>query len=328
MSLSVRHSGAWKDVVQPYVKQGGVWKPVRDGFVRQGGVWKNFYMAEAVVTLTASADQVSIRHLFNETDWTEARTKRVIIPNGVMIGSTNPAIASLMSGTGRGGSLIIENFGAILGAGGSPNGGAGGVAFIAEQPGIVFFNHGLLLSGGGGGGPGGQGGPGSYVDSGSETSTFNNWAAPYYSWSSEGNLYWNTTEPLVRNLGYNATVWQSGIYTYHREAWVNGGYGISRSWSQTIYTAGGPGGAGGRGHGHNQTPLNGSPGSAGGTNAGTGGTGGAGGDWGAWGAPGATGTPGNNGAGYSGAGGGAPGAAILIPANVNLTNTGTIAGPH
>ncbi|MBU2533333.1 MAG: hypothetical protein KKB37_11370 [Alphaproteobacteria bacterium] len=330
MSLSVRHAGAWKEVAQPYVKQGGVWKPVRDGFGKQGGVWKNFYMAEEVVTLSASAEQVNIANLFSLTEWAGARTKRLIIPPGIVLGSTSSAVAALRSGAGRGGALIIENGGELLGAGGAANSGAGGPAFLAEQSGIQLLNSGSIMGGGGGGGTGGQGGPGYY--------TYTVTEGPHWNIS---NTYWND-----RNLGGNGSAYWYGTYLgqpYHlgpisKDGWnyyagnLYGGYNWSRTvyrqQSQTAYTTGGAGGAGGRGRGYNQTPLSGSAGSAGGTNAGTGGTGGAGREWGLAGSAGATGASGNNGGGLSGSSGGAAGAAILNPGNVSLTNTGTLAGAY
>jgi hypothetical protein len=45
MPMSVKVSGAWKEVDAPAVRVGGAWKDVTNGFVRVSGVWKSFFVA-------------------------------------------------------------------------------------------------------------------------------------------------------------------------------------------------------------------------------------------------------------------------------------------
>lgn len=310
-----------------YVSE-GVPVQIAEGRIHKGGVTTLFYVHERIVTLS-NAEQVDISTLFSSADWAASMPKRVIIPPGVTIGSTSASVPALRTGTGRGGKLIIENAGSILAAGGAPNSGNGGHAFAAEQAGVEFFNSGELFGGGAGGGRGGQGGPGYYQywrdNSGWEYSHVTN---TYWRINGQTNyIYWHNQIWIVN--GYISSH-QVGNYLYvigaYKEAGTGYFYYIKQQVLSTAYTTGGAPGAGGRGRGYNQTPLSGSPGSAGGTNAGAGGTGGAGAEWGLAGATGATGASGNNGAGSAGAAGGLPGAAILNPANVNLTNTGDIRG--
>lgn len=39
-SLSVKDSGSWKAVIQPYVLDGGTWKPALSMYVKDSGSWK------------------------------------------------------------------------------------------------------------------------------------------------------------------------------------------------------------------------------------------------------------------------------------------------
>lgn len=284
--------------------------------------------------------------------WAQNRPKRVIIPSGVTIGSASPATAAMRSGTGWGGTLYITNNGSIQGAGGQPNGGQGGTAFLADAAGIQLINNGTIYGGGGGGGKGGTGGQGTYNTNQTVTEgpfyCKSSACSPFYIWlgrdGSLNNMMWAGTH--IPSVDYNFNTTGSTFswvgYTYTRGALKVSGtggskddgyytvqeYALSRSYNTTVpvYTAGGAGGNGGRGQGYDGANAVGVAGVAGGTNAGTGGTGGAGGTWGAAGGAGGTGVAGNNGSGAGGGAGGAAGYAIQNWGNVTLTGAGTRLG--
>lgn len=297
--------------------------------------------AEVVAYITSSMNNVSIQSLFSGTDWADsARTKRVVINSGVTVGSTNPANAALLTGTGRGSNLVIQNSGTIAGAGGAANGGAGGAAINSQQTGVTITNAGNIYGGGGGGGTGGTGG-GSNESLGTREPasgyTYNysmdGSAGPNYQWvdnPNDGNyryIAWNNAV-IVTGFTTGTTQYDVGGYRYFRG--VNQvGYIWSLARQQIIATAsaGGVGGNGGRGQGSDGAATAGLTGVAGGTNAGTGGTGGTGGTYGTAGATGSTGTAGNAGAGTAGSAGGAAGRAVT-GSGYTVTNTGSILGAY
>lgn len=272
--------------------------------------------------------------------WAANRPKQVVIPSGVTIGSTNPAIPALQSGTGFGNTLTVTNSGSIDGAGGQPNGGVGGTALLAAQSGIAVVNtgSGKIRAGGGAGGLGGNGGGGKTGGAATD--------GPVYNY---GTYYYETATGDRAGAGpvwNGAYVHNDGTYTYNigslQWTWGDSGggggggnpswyvtyyeYSITRSYNTTAYTAGGTGGVGGRGQGYDGAYANGVAGTAGGTNAGNGGAGGNGGAWGLSGANGNTGASGNNGAGTAGSAGGLAGYAIQNIGNVTLTNSGQMLG--
>lgn len=294
--------------------------------------------AEVVVHIAANTTNVNLQSLFSGADWADtSRAKRVVIHSGVTVGSTSAATAAMLTGTGRGNNLVIQNSGTIAGAGGAANGGAGGHAINVQQGSVTVQNAGNIYGGGGGGGRGGNGGGGYWVNTVSEGPVYNaNWESGgpfYYYWidpyGSAIQIVWNDV-----NTGYtpggNYSSYSYGGYTYYRHGSPDGSiyfHAISRTSSSNVNTTGGAGGNGGRGQGSDGAATAGLTGAAGGTNAGAGGTGGAGGGWGTAGTAGATGAAGNNGAGLAGNAGGTAGAAITGTA-YTLTNTGSILGSH
>lgn len=318
-------NGSWVET-SPSVRTGGVWLPVKSGFVREAGVWREFYSAGVAVILTASTN-VNIQDLFDPAVWADAGlSKKVINPLGVTIGSNDPAIAALRTGTGWGGELSIENFGNIDAAGGNLGHPDGGNAFEAEAAGVLLLNNGLVRSGGGLGGHGGAGGGGSYQSGVSEGpagsySTGGGGYDPYFTrfiWNGSTVYYTSGWHVSYRNIN-SVTV---GIYTYTRS-----GSQVIRSYTATYYTSGGAQVPGGRGEGFDGARQFGSAGLPGGTNAGASGASGAGG---LFGLDGANGNPGANGNESAGAPAGAKGLAgksILNLANVALSGSGTFAGP-
>ncbi len=287
--------------------------------------------AEVVVTIAANANNVNLQSLFDAGDWASAvKTKRVIINTGVTVGSTSAATAALLTGTGRGKDLIIENRGTVAGAGGAVNGGAGGAAINSQQSGVSIINTGNIYGGGGGGGRGGNGGAGSY-----NVVTNNGWQQSYNEW------HWSARKPDIFEIFWNGAVivrttyssvgaissYTTGGYTYTRYASNGDGTRFAISRYYTTGTTGGAGGNGGRGQGSDGAATAGAGGAAGGTNAGTGGKGGNGGGYGAAGAAGATGGSGNAGGGAAGSAGGAAGRAVA-GSGYTVTNTGSILGAY
>ncbi|TKW60849.1 MAG: hypothetical protein DI628_08145 [Blastochloris viridis] len=306
--------------------------------------------AEAVAYIASNANNVNIQSLFSGADWANStRPKRVVINSGVTVGSTNPATAALLTGTGRGSNLIIQNSGTIAGAGGAANGGAGGPAINSQQTGVTITNAGNIYGGGGGGGRGGNGGSGGagsiqqVVQEGPYYSSSYRWYFMDFGGYYYGDIVWAGTTLRINNGNEPASPWAYGGYLYYKSypsgEGPNAIYRTYESNTPTTGGAGGTGGNGGAGQGSNQARANGvggSAGAAGGTNAGTGGTGGTGGNGGTWGVAGTAGATGNTGgsgnagaglAGAAGTAGGAAGAAIT-GSGYTVTNTGSILGAY
>lgn len=334
MPLHVKNAGAWKPVKKIWVKDAGVWKPVRRGFVRDAGAWKQYFQDEVPHVLTDYLPQVNAQNLFLPEDWANPiLNKRIVIPATMGMWSYTVGVAALNTGTGRGGKLIIDNAGDILGAGGLPNGGEGGFAMYVPQSGVIINNSGLIGGGGGGGGLGGQGGPGYYEEPYTYTEAFGDPNTGYYWIANGGNwvFVWNY-ETIYSGP---TPAYSTGGWTYQPGSlWSGSNYTANRSQTRYTpnYTTGGLGGQGGHGTGYNSSltvlPTTGAAGAAGGTNAGTGGKGGNGGStWGQSGATGNAGAAGNNGSGSAGSAGGLPGHYIYGISQVEtLINTGSLLG--
>ena len=314
---------------------------------------------ELIAIVSATTTNLNASTLFG-ANYGAGVAKRLIINPGVTVGGTSAGTPALTIPSGLTGSLIIDNYGSIQGAGGVAGtagvGGVGGDAILAQSACRIINNTGATIySGGGGGGRGGTGGTGgggSYGGLGS------------YQYLGESGWYYgigsNYAARCAAVCGYTfggsyANVYAS-ISRYTNPASGCGGCDCCNDdnaqsanafccYGQpyiTIFTAGGAGGGGGnggRGRGYNQALATGSAGvvgAAGGANAGAGGTGGSGGTGGDWGATGVngstggTGANGNNGAGSAGATGSAGGLAGFyingLSTFVTLTNSGTVAG--
>jgi hypothetical protein len=262
-----------------------------------------FQGSDLFIEITSNKENLDLRNEIGSTLYDSSQTKRVIIPSSVSVGSTVVSDAALKIPSGVGGSLYIDNYGSILGAGGSATAGNGGDAILTESRCTINNKpNGSIYAGGGGGGTGGTGGTG-----GQGSVTVITGSYPVCTWSGRYGCY-------AYGTAYN--------------------YGTS-------YTAGGSGGSGGtggRGRGYNQTiasGISGAAGSAGGQNAGPGGTGGTGGSGGDWGTNGSTGNSGNTGVSgnYTAGSAGTPGSAGGISGNyingsplVQFTNNGSVAG--
>lgn len=289
---------------------------------------------EIIAVTVANANNKSVRDYFTNDEWLSAAPKRLVILH--TIGSTNPAVPALVSGTARGGLLTIENQGQILGAGGLANSGVGGDAIRLDQSGVTIINSYRIWSGGGGGARGGNGGPGYYQTPYTYTEgEYGGPSYPNYFMALEGSsrtYFWagaNLGSNFASPLSYGGWLYYPGSFWYSQPGGENSEarsyYYIYRQQTRynTYYTTGGTGGAGGRGMGSDAANSNGAAGSAGGTNAGNGGVGGNGGGWGLPGASGGTGNSGNNGAGSASTAGGLAGHYINGIANGTLTNIGS-----
>ncbi|AIK68261.1 hypothetical protein P10VF_048 [Rhizobium phage vB_RleM_P10VF] len=336
MPIWTKVAGTWKKVLDPEIKKAGAWTPVKVVSVKVGGVWQQVFAIEIVAFVAANATNVSLQSLFASGDWSNPLLKkRVVVNPGVIVGSTNPAVSALRTGTGWAGALQLDNYGEIQGAGGVPNSGAGGHAILCEAAGLTIKNFGAIRGGGGAGGKGGNGGAGVYYTTVTEGPQYNYPSgSPRYWWQtspgSSDSVWWGGSNYVFGDINSPYTVggitWTRGT---QRDGSTSGGFTtnyfeVYRSYQQSHATSGGTGGNGGRGKGYGQTNAAGSSGSAGGTNAGTGGTGGTGGDWASGGATGATGNSGNNGGGSGGTAGGAAGKAIS--GSNTLINTGVVNG--
>lgn len=309
---------------------GGILTQVKSVRAMSGGVLVTVWENEIAVAVLANVNNLNVRTLFDPVVWASATPKRVVVNSGVNVGSHNSAVPAMRTGTARGGPLIIENNGSILGAGGVANSGVGGNAFLADQA-CSLVNAGNIYSGGGGGGPGGNGGGGSYSQY-----TYQSGSGYYNENHDSENNY---TKFFIRWNGVHVATWGkvgSGATPQNRHAggWY---YYWPHNWScnfsqrrssnpVTYYTNGGIGGNGGRGHGYDAANQAGNGGANGGTNAGSGGTGGTGGGWGANGSNGLNGANGNHSGGVGGLGGGLAGFALANPNLITLDNSGIILG--
>lgn len=304
-----------------------------------GGIGWNAKPSEIVKTVSANTGSVTVRDYFTDPEWNSIAAKRLVIPSGVAISSSqswgairvqDPSISS-----GYGGTLTIEVRGGIFGRGGTANSGQGGDAFYSgsySASGIkpVVQNYGTIYSGGGGGGQGGQGGSGSVTQTIREPASGFTYAGGSTQWFVNTNfgiinLQWQGSTVQVGG-GTGTTQATVGNYTYFRGPLVASNiYQIARQGPVTTSTTGGTGGEGGRGEGSDGGSATGSAGSAGGANAGNGGTGGSGGAYGNQGSTGDTGSAGNVGSGSAGSAGGLAGVAYNT-STVTMQNSGDIRG--
>jgi hypothetical protein len=339
-------------------------------FYESGG---NFYYVlnracgenEFIVRISSTTTNVNLQSLFEATypgSWAQTVPKRVVIDSGVIIGATNTSNYALNIPSGFGGTVKVDNYGSIQGAGGVGSGVQGGNAIFAGAAGITINNLGTIYAGGGSGGTGGTGGAGSYTaQSGIQYSGIRGVNGPSYGAdasvatiqaayqagctlackSAFGSNYYSATPCGYTIIGNDICfpVCKGAVTT-------TGGcrgcgpyvYKVSQSetwncvYDYNVASAGGAGGNGGPGQGYNQSAAGGSGGFDGGTNAGGGGTGGTGGAFGASGGNGfvgANGTVGTapvlgaaGGPGY----GGLAGYYIVNNGNVTWTATGTRLG--
>jgi hypothetical protein len=286
---------------------------------------------ELIAIVSATTTDLNASTLFG-TNYGAGVAKRLIINPGVIVGGTSAGTPALTIPTGLAGSLLIDNYGAIQGAGGvggtSGAGGDGGNAILAQAACRIINNAGATIyGGGGGGGRGGNGGAGGMGQYG------------YTEYLGVGNVVSSTQSNCT-----NSCTTKYGAGAYCQNCTFSGAFVTCQDCRRdaTAYTsggAGGAGGAGGRGQGYEgalAAGAAGAGGAAGGTNAGAGGTGGAGGSGASWGATGVTGNIGGTGAngnytgGSAGAGGSAGGLAGFyingLSTFVTLTNSGTVAG--
>ena len=167
MPLHVKVGGGWKPIANMHVKSGGAWKPVTDGWVKEGGVWKRILESGLKFTLSAGENLDLFSVLGSPADPIQAE---VIIPSGVIIGSSNSNPALVVSGFAAGSQITLVNHGSIQGSGGSGGPGSTSTSHNAGYPASVgcdaiSINNDLIINnadgqifgGGGGGGGGGRG---------------------------------------------------------------------------------------------------------------------------------------------------------------------------
>jgi len=271
--------------------------------------WRVSTIDELVVTLT-SRNSVMAAALFG-ADWVTTRAKRIVVPSGVVIGSSGASSPALRTGTGFSGKLTVQvnNGGQIRGRGGMSGsmtvGNNGGDGLVLDVENVLVLNYGAIYGGGGAGGAGGRGGDGRFYSAGaSEPVTGPLYEAGVYRWrvnaSDVGAILWNG---VTYGIGANAAdvtefLEAFGGYYYYRGDLVSdsGGirdYQVHRAPRIANTKTGTLGGLGGQGEGYNMVPTLGQyPAATPEQNAGAGGRGGQGGFLGQ---PGATGEPGGSG---------------------------------
>lgn len=339
MPIYARVAAVWQEVKDAYIKQAGAWVPLNEIHVRDAAAWKLVFASEVTATISTTRSNLNIQTLFSAEDWANPLKKKIVNINADVT-STNTT-AALLTGTGRGGPLVINNNAWITGRsgpGGGANSGAGqagGPAINVQQTGVTINNFNHILGGGGGGGGGGLGGGGhvaAVIGRDPASGQVYSPSPPQYYWYDNGStliINWGGTT-ILSGAYSGLTSHTSGAYTYYRGTSVSGSNrGLWRTWvAQAAYnTNGGNGGAGGVGQGTGVARAAGAAGANGGANAGRGGNGGTGGFWGDAGANGAAGATGNRTGGAAGGAGGAGGAAIIGSART-LNNSGIIYGAH
>lgn len=325
------------------------------------------------VSIDVDSENLDLTTLLTTQQMISEFPKRIVIEAGVTIGSKSNTLFALKTGS-MNGELVIDNYGEIQGCGGRSGvngnpGTNGGGAILVEKNGTIINNYGAIRGAGGGGGSGGKGGDGG---EGSYSSSFRD---PFEGslFSIEKGLYvveyyandilktrewkWKGETISTSTSGDSAA---SGEFTYFRgdekkverkivspsmtSKWIH--YSIYRVSSFVVTSDPGQGGNyssffsdGGEGRGYKQDRTNGfegMAGRAGGTNSGKGGDGGAGGrggDWGTNGQNGQAGQSGENGSSTSGSPGelgktgGTGGVSVTSNATTYvLNNFGTING--
>jgi len=267
---------------------------------------------------TASAgENLDVSSAFSESVWASDAAKTLLIPEGVTIGSLDPDVPALMTGTALGGTLTIVNHGNIHGAGGRPNGGDGGDAIVVQTEGVTIRNAGQVYGGGGGGGAGGNGGAGAIETVTSEYPPIGFNANATMVVVDEEKTVFRWQGSIVATVPGNVQSHRVGNYRYERGAYYDTvsstvvRYRIIRHTIQGFTpTVGGVAGDGGKGQGHDGPAMSGSLPRTGGAQAGTSGQSGAGGAWGRPGVAGLPGTAGNIASGLPGLPGGEAGVAI------------------
>ena len=332
--------GSAPHALSEYYRNGGE-VPANNTNVPTSGEIKlsDFYGAvnEIQQTYNSNATNLNLSSIFG-SNWATAVPKRVIINSGVTIGATSGNYAINVP-SGMGGTLIIDNNGAIEGYGGAANGGTGGNAIHCTHTSGVTINNASgahIKSGGGGGGKGGNGGTGGNGGSGGTggqgRTTQYQGLVNRSGWQSQNDAKCQQTfgswpnggfsSNFLAGYGYFGAYYRQHCYKYVLHNGGSGGAGGSSG------GAGGTGGNGGVGQGYNQSSgsgVSGAGGSSGGSGSGgasgsngsgaggtggargTGGTGGTGGNGGSFGNAGSNGASGNQGAtgatGNSGANG-------------------------
>jgi len=120
LSIKAKVNGTWQNAHKVHVKNNG-WKQVRTVHNKVNGTWQKTYEYEYVYTLASGAhgsidlDDYALDKFHNV---------RFIVPSNAQVVATNTSTPAIKTGTGYGGTLVIENHGKIYGRGGS--GGDGG----------------------------------------------------------------------------------------------------------------------------------------------------------------------------------------------------------
>ena len=153
---SVPHS------LSEYYRNGGR-VPGNNTTVPESGAisFSNFYGTTNAITYTASnsGSRLIASSLFG-ANWGSSIPKRLLIPAGVILGSTDVNQEALQIDGSMGGTLDIVVEGSVQGAGAPSGGAVGGNAINVLTPNVAIIVSGSILAGGGGGGQGGQGGQG------------------------------------------------------------------------------------------------------------------------------------------------------------------------
>lgn len=178
--IASEHGGTAPHSLTEYYRGAGVYDMPLNTSITTSGTTRmtNFYGSQKVRLFTlSSTTNYNLLSSYTSTYGapTSAVAAKVVIPDGVTVGSTVSSVAAIDIGTFPSGSYIeIENNGNIWGAGGlgggggtvynggSSNGGVGGDAINADYAGITvrIKNAGQIYAGGGGGAGGLKGATG------------------------------------------------------------------------------------------------------------------------------------------------------------------------
>ena len=154
-AIATEFDGTKPYSLSQYYRNGGLVPGNNTSVSTSGAIaFSMFYGAvnEIVVTLANSTNQ-DAGTLFG-ANWASSVPKQLIIPSGIVVGSSNGSSALVLP-SGMAGTLTVNVDGGIHGTGGSGDSGAGGDALLVNQASGITVNvsaSGQIFGGGGGGG--------------------------------------------------------------------------------------------------------------------------------------------------------------------------------
>jgi hypothetical protein len=178
LDIQNEFGGSYFDFDNPYTQiaeyyRGGLYvedNPTNANVPTSGQIsFADFFCSssEVVITLNGKYENLVVRDLFGGIDgvWGSSKRKRLVLTYNAIVYSNKSGSErsrhALIIDNNFGGSLIIDNYGQIIGASGDPGQNGGNAVFVSTSGSkkVTFnnLNTGRIAGGGGGGGTGGNG---------------------------------------------------------------------------------------------------------------------------------------------------------------------------